>query len=440
MNNPYIWSVLDIEPTDDLSIIKRAYARKLKTTRPDQDPEGYQRLREAFEQAKGYVDRPSKSDVVTEILNESPSFTLRMPVHIEPLKELTSGIGDALEQELEALRQVTAIIDVMMEDETEGLNLLKSVLSGELLQNLRLREVFSQELAAQLSEREGLYSALLIRVSEVMGWDIDHYQPGGIPAHRLAALYRQIENTGAKYYLAQLQNKYQKSALDRRRLRLLTVEGATLAWWARWMPDFLKPLYEELSHIRMHYPSLVPQLNSQLVKALDESRTAMSWGTLFLAGFWLLLTLLATREDPDKWRDRILLIAIIGVYTQGYSFLESVLRDRPRSLKVAQGGLSLLALLILVKMLLGFFDAFKPESGHLQILLTDYGVMSVVGFCVLWMMAPKAWKWYQAPLNAMIILVVFPWQLMKKSEGIVGIVSFVLLLAMYAFLIALGIR
>ncbi|MFO6296759.1 hypothetical protein [Rahnella selenatireducens] len=435
-----IWSVLDIEPTDDLSIIKRAYARKLKTTRPDQDPAGYQRLREAFEQAKGYANRPSKSDVVTEILDESPSFTVRMPVHIEPLQELTPDIDDALEQELEASRPVTAIIDVMMEDETEGVNLLESVLSGDLLQNLRLREVFSQELAAQLSEREGLYSALLIRVSEIMGWDIDNYQPGGIPAHRLAALHRQIENTGAKYYLTQLQNKYQKSALDRQRLRLLTVEGTTLAWWARWMPDFLKPLYDELSYIRMNFPSLLPQINSQLVKALDESRAAMSWGTVFLTGFWLLLTMLATREDPDKWRDRILLIATIGVYTQGYSFLARVLRYRHWWLRVAEGGLSLLALLILAKMLLGFFDAFKPESGHLQMLLTNYGVMCVVGFCVLWMMAPKVWKWYQVPLNAMIILVVFPWQLMKKSEGIVGIVSFVLLLAMYAFLIALGIR
>ncbi|MCR9003706.1 J domain-containing protein [Rahnella perminowiae] len=65
MSGQGIWSVLGIEPTQDLGVIKRAYARKLKNTRPDSDPQGYQRLREAFEAAKrqGYDD--ILSDVVT---------------------------------------------------------------------------------------------------------------------------------------------------------------------------------------------------------------------------------------------------------------------------------------------------------------------------------------------------------------------------------------
>lgn len=49
MSSQGIWSVLGIEPTQDLSEIKRAYARQLKNTRPDQDPQGYQRLREALD-------------------------------------------------------------------------------------------------------------------------------------------------------------------------------------------------------------------------------------------------------------------------------------------------------------------------------------------------------------------------------------------------------
>lgn len=49
------WEILGIEPTTDSKEIKRAYAKKLKKYHPEDDPEGYQRLREAFDQARDYV-------------------------------------------------------------------------------------------------------------------------------------------------------------------------------------------------------------------------------------------------------------------------------------------------------------------------------------------------------------------------------------------------
>ncbi|MGC7589086.1 hypothetical protein ACPWUF_01155 [Bisgaard Taxon 46] len=45
------WTLLGIEPTYDEREIRRAYAKKLKVTRPDDDPEAYQCLREAFDDA-----------------------------------------------------------------------------------------------------------------------------------------------------------------------------------------------------------------------------------------------------------------------------------------------------------------------------------------------------------------------------------------------------
>ncbi|MDM5153675.1 tetratricopeptide repeat protein [Bacillus sp. DX1.1] len=46
-----IWETLEIEPTDNVAAIKKAYAKLLKIYHPEDDPEGYQRLREAFDKA-----------------------------------------------------------------------------------------------------------------------------------------------------------------------------------------------------------------------------------------------------------------------------------------------------------------------------------------------------------------------------------------------------
>lgn len=51
------WSLrlLDLPDDADERAIKRAYASKLKTTRPDEDPEGFQRLHEAYQAALAWV-------------------------------------------------------------------------------------------------------------------------------------------------------------------------------------------------------------------------------------------------------------------------------------------------------------------------------------------------------------------------------------------------
>jgi len=71
------WEVLEIEPTTDEREIRRAYAKKLKVTRPDDDPTGYQVLRDAFDEAlriAPYLDKlEDEVDIKEDFCEKSKS-------------------------------------------------------------------------------------------------------------------------------------------------------------------------------------------------------------------------------------------------------------------------------------------------------------------------------------------------------------------------------
>ena len=58
MDAAEIWSELGTLPTRDAAAIRRAYAIRLKSSRPDQDPQGFARLRDAYERALGMTAAP----------------------------------------------------------------------------------------------------------------------------------------------------------------------------------------------------------------------------------------------------------------------------------------------------------------------------------------------------------------------------------------------
>lgn len=59
-----IWERLGLPPTTDMKAIKRAYARQLKVYHPEDDPAGYQALREAFDAAVGYAKKGAPFETV----------------------------------------------------------------------------------------------------------------------------------------------------------------------------------------------------------------------------------------------------------------------------------------------------------------------------------------------------------------------------------------
>ncbi|SHO57095.1 J domain-containing protein [Vibrio quintilis] len=56
------WEILELEPTSDKKIIKKAYRTKLRQFHPEEDPEGFQRVREAYEAAISHTEKKDHTE------------------------------------------------------------------------------------------------------------------------------------------------------------------------------------------------------------------------------------------------------------------------------------------------------------------------------------------------------------------------------------------
>ena len=57
-----IWIVLGLEPTQNVSAIRRAYAQKTRSCHPEEDPQGFLELRKAYQAALAYAERGTGPD------------------------------------------------------------------------------------------------------------------------------------------------------------------------------------------------------------------------------------------------------------------------------------------------------------------------------------------------------------------------------------------
>jgi hypothetical protein len=74
MAGGYPWSVLGIDPTDDIAAIRRAYARRLRAARPDENPDAFQDLVQARDAALKLASQPRRPRGISTV-----SFELERP-------------------------------------------------------------------------------------------------------------------------------------------------------------------------------------------------------------------------------------------------------------------------------------------------------------------------------------------------------------------------
>ena len=73
MDRIEVFQILGIEDTKDVQAIKNAYRAKLATTNPEDDPEGFKRLRAAYEEADRLAKQPDNQESEETLHDTSPS-------------------------------------------------------------------------------------------------------------------------------------------------------------------------------------------------------------------------------------------------------------------------------------------------------------------------------------------------------------------------------
>jgi hypothetical protein len=162
-----IWQILEIEQTTDIKEIKKAYAAKLKQHKPEVDPEGFQRVREAFEMAKKFASgEPIDSE----------------PENLEVIE--TQSIEDA-DQHYDTEPQDLGILLLnllSLGHEREAIEKFKEFNQKGLLDNLANAELFQEYLALRLIDKAEGTPAFTTYV-------IDYYDWKNHPALRTEALF-----------------------------------------------------------------------------------------------------------------------------------------------------------------------------------------------------------------------------------------------------------
>src|SRR5262245_35266419 len=141
-----VWDELKIESTDDVRVIRKAYTQRLKEVHPEDDPDGCQRLRAAYEQALMWAEHPV--DIASGYSAFVPSDSLPTEVDFQnetrviPPEYLHSDRTGRARELAEELRGIIA-----SEGEDAAVARLAQLESTEL-QDMELKLLFERVLVA----------------------------------------------------------------------------------------------------------------------------------------------------------------------------------------------------------------------------------------------------------------------------------------------------
>jgi len=175
-----VWSELEIEAGSDELTIRRAYARKLKVTQPEDDPDGFQRLRQAYEQAIRIATRPRPTVAKIEGTQSTaghvePAHGSAQTTHgVDEAKDETTPLRAYLEQRGQALSEN---LQSDAPDKWElCCNIQAEILASPLLDDVVMRSSVELWMAHKIAAHAPKSDKLIEPAANLFGWDARHYR------------------------------------------------------------------------------------------------------------------------------------------------------------------------------------------------------------------------------------------------------------------------
>ncbi|XXN66201.1 J domain-containing protein (plasmid) [Enterobacter ludwigii] len=422
------WQILDIEPTQDEALIRRAYSRLLKTHRPDSDPEGYQRLREAFEQAKNCAaDAALEAETRDEDETAGAEFSsvvsaLQMDEWLATT-DVSQANGDLSNYAftltpLYTREELARLAKLLIDEEMQGIKSLRGLYQRVCSEgNLLQQQQFHNDLAAVLAEQPELTDGLLQRISDELGWGLDDYNVHLLSEHMQQALGWQVRNTEREQAWKKLTNEsVNGSFMPRTAVTLLLSDRTEMPFWARLVPGLVTQMSQRVNALYATFPELLERINPAMLEFMGSERITLSWRGIFLMVFWLVMFhfLLpgALVTSVTGWMG----MGLVLFYLYFSDMIMCGLQRRPRMLEAFLTMECLFsALLLCLLCFSGLYIIINDLPGKWPGGM-PYVFLLIIEFMIFWSVWPRNVVGIRRPGIAMSQLISTPWRLMQRLD------------------------
>ncbi|WP_343520749.1 hypothetical protein [Sphingomonas sp.] len=187
------WQVLGIPRKSDRAAIRRAYARKLRVTHPEDDPQGFMVLREAYEAALRWVEydvdweEPDEDEaepvLAREAVEAPPSAEPAVALYVAPAEP--DPLAEVRAAEQEELRRRTAALDAGLRGPWHGdaaalKSQLAAILAAPALIEIAVRDSVEHWLADLLADTIPRSDHILRPAIDAFGWEEEGNHPPGV--------------------------------------------------------------------------------------------------------------------------------------------------------------------------------------------------------------------------------------------------------------------
>ncbi|HEU4780744.1 MAG TPA: hypothetical protein VFS58_12755 [Steroidobacteraceae bacterium] len=292
------WATLGIAPTSDKQALRRAYAARLKVTNPEDDPEGFKKLREAYEFALSLGSYALVDEQERDDQDSAPCVPLVETA--APPQPPSDATAMALESALMALTHELRHGGEPDARKVQGL--LEKILDPANLERLDLLQRADESLAELLASSIPRSDPFLALANERLEWD------------------QRLQDTSLSHFASQVVSRIHALGYSE---ELKSGSGEEASAWARlsappnpalrWTHAFLlnHSSWPELTLIHKledEHPELLSELNEDNVRwwLRFEQRpriSAMTVGAWLLLSFCIGIIVYSTGESsPDAGR------------------------------------------------------------------------------------------------------------------------------------------